>query len=934
MTPSPDVAIEVGDVLIAIGTEPELRALEDLFAPTASTRWRASARRAASRRRSASSRARGRARAAEGRRRTATTRRTSRCRRREPPARPPREVAEELAAKVVALPEVERAEVAGPGLPQPVGDATRSSSRRSREIDEDYGGGSAEQPRADPGRDGLGEPDGPDHGRLGAERRLRRQRRAAARVRRARRRARVLLQRRRRARWTGSAPRSRPSGAARSRPRTATTGDVHRRARARRRATRCRAMLEQIEATLERFRVQFDSWAKQSELERELPDAARRAADLRAGRRALRRARRSSATTRTGVLLRSAGRAACRPTRRPTSRTCATSSNAASTARSTSSAPTTTASPAGTPVVARMLGYDPDARRGAALPARPPDARRRADEDVEAPRRRRLPRRLHRRGRRRRRALVPRQPRPRPDDRDRHRPRGREDARRTPSTTSSTRTPGSPAILRNAPAREVTSGPSPGAAGAAGARAGQAARRVPGRRARGDGAARPAGDPGVRDQASRTTSTASTTTSACSDPEHEAFRLALCRATQSVIARCLDLVGVEAPERDVESLRPMRVGMLTGGGDCPGLNPVIRAVCRRLWEDGHETFGVLNGWRGMIDGNLEAARLGRDLGDPAQGRHDHRHLAHEPVQDRGRRRRRQARRSSRSTRSSRSAARTRSASRRGSRRARPAGRRRAEDDRQRPERHRLHLRLRHRRRRSRPRRSTAATRPPSRTTGSSSSRRWAAMPAGSRSSPGIAGGADYILIPEQPVDYDDVAAAVERRKARGKNFSVIVASEGCELPGIADEGEVDDFGHVRVENRAVGETVAKEIEARTGMQARATVLGYIQRGGTPDAARPHPRPALRPQGGRPRAGGRMGPDGRAPRRRRRVGSAHRGDRRAEARAARLVRHGEDVLRLATLPFRRSSSRPETWQSASRSSPAAPRPERRESASLA
>src|ERR1700729_4280175 len=48
----------------------------------------------------------------------------------------------------------------------------------------------------------------------------------------------------------------------------------------------------------------------------------------------------------------------------------------------------------------------------------------------------------------------------------------------------------------------------------------------------------------------------------------------------------------------------MRIGMLTGGGDCPGLNAVIRAVCRRLWEDGHETFGVLNGWRGMIDGNL------------------------------------------------------------------------------------------------------------------------------------------------------------------------------------------------------------------------------------------------------------------------------------------------------------------------------------------
>src|SRR5262249_15914120 len=88
-------------------------------------------------------------------------------------------------------------------------------------------------------------------------------------------------------------------------------------------------------------------------------------------------------------------------------------------------------------------------------------------------------------------------------------------------------------------------------------------------------------------------------------------------------------------------------------------------------------------------------------------------------------------------------------------------------------------------------------------------------------------------IPEQPVNYDDVAAAVERRKARGKNFSVIVASEGAELPGFSDEGEVDEFGHVRVENRAVGETVAQEVESRTGMQPRATLLRYLQRGGTP-----------------------------------------------------------------------------------------------------
>src|ERR1700731_1428979 len=49
----------------------------------------------------------------------------------------------------------------------------------------------------------------------------------------------------------------------------------------------------------------------------------------------------------------------------------------------------------------------------------------------------------------------------------------------------------------------------------------------------------------------------------------------------------------------------MRIGMLPGGGDCPGPNPVPRAGRRRLWEDGHQTFGVLNGWRGMIDGNLK-----------------------------------------------------------------------------------------------------------------------------------------------------------------------------------------------------------------------------------------------------------------------------------------------------------------------------------------
>ena len=274
--------------------------------------------------------------------------------------------------------------------------------------------------------------------------------------------------------------------------------------------------------------------------------------------------------------------------------------------------------------------------------------------------------------------------------------------------------------------------------------------------------------------------------------------------------------------------------MLTGGGDCPGLNPVIRAVCRRLWENGHETVGVLNGWRGMIDGDLRplgfdeisgilprggtiigtsrtnphkleggvegvqrtfgeidaliaiggedtlgvAAKLHGDLGLPHVGvpktiDNDLNGTDYTFGFDTAVQVATDAIDRVHSTAES-------------------------------------HNRI-------------IVVETMGRHAG------WIALMSG------IAGGADFVLIPEQPVVWDDVAAAVERRRARGKNFSVIVASEGCELPGLTDEGEVDDFGHVRVENRNIGETVAAEVEARTGMQARATVLGYIQRGGTPTA---------------------------------------------------------------------------------------------------
>src|ERR1700756_2341311 len=98
---------------------------------------------------------------------------------------------------------------------------------------------------------------------------------------------------------------------------------------------------------------------------------------------------------------------------------------------------------------------------------------------------------------------------------------------------------------------------------------------------------------------------------------------------------------------------------------------------------------------------------------------------------------------------------------------------------------------------------------------------------------GIAGGADVILVPEIPVDFEQVAEAIRARHARGKNFSIVVVSEGGELPGLEDTGELDQFGHVTLSQRGVGELLGREIEQRTGFETRVTVLGHIQRGGSP-----------------------------------------------------------------------------------------------------
>jgi ATP-dependent phosphofructokinase / diphosphate-dependent phosphofructokinase len=103
---------------------------------------------------------------------------------------------------------------------------------------------------------------------------------------------------------------------------------------------------------------------------------------------------------------------------------------------------------------------------------------------------------------------------------------------------------------------------------------------------------------------------------------------------------------------------------------------------------------------------------------------------------------------------------------------------------------------------------------------------------------GIAGGADMILIPEQPVTVEEACAELRRRHERGKDFSIVVVSEGYELTyesgerrRITQEAETDQFGHVRL--GGVGQALAQDIEERTGYETRVTVLGHVQRGGSP-----------------------------------------------------------------------------------------------------
>lgn len=100
---------------------------------------------------------------------------------------------------------------------------------------------------------------------------------------------------------------------------------------------------------------------------------------------------------------------------------------------------------------------------------------------------------------------------------------------------------------------------------------------------------------------------------------------------------------------------------------------------------------------------------------------------------------------------------------------------------------------------------------------------------------GLASGANLTLVPEEPIDLDEVAAFLSKRHESGATASVVVVGEGCHLKNrpAGDVSKLDEFGHVRL--GGIGDFLAREIEQRVGIETRAVVLGHVVRGGAPSA---------------------------------------------------------------------------------------------------
>jgi ATP-dependent phosphofructokinase / diphosphate-dependent phosphofructokinase len=282
-----------------------------------------------------------------------------------------------------------------------------------------------------------------------------------------------------------------------------------------------------------------------------------------------------------------------------------------------------------------------------------------------------------------------------------------------------------------------------------------------------------------------------------------------------------------------------RVGVLTGGGDCPGLNAVIRAVARRCFSRGYEVVGVAYGWRGLVDGDLSTLTSREVTGILPRGGTIIGTSRTNPFKVEGG--------VDRVLRNFAEAGLDALVAIGGEDTLGVAARLYEE--------HELGVV-------GVPKTidndlsatdytfgfDTAvsiATEAIDRlhTTAESHNRVMVVEVMGRHTGwiavmSGIAGGADVILIPEQPISVESACAELRKRHERGKNFSIVVVSEGYRLTfesgeerEVTQEAELDQFGHVRL--GGVGEQLAHEIEARTGFETRVTVLGHVQRGGSP-----------------------------------------------------------------------------------------------------
>jgi 6-phosphofructokinase 1 len=283
----------------------------------------------------------------------------------------------------------------------------------------------------------------------------------------------------------------------------------------------------------------------------------------------------------------------------------------------------------------------------------------------------------------------------------------------------------------------------------------------------------------------------------------------------------------------------MRVGLLTGGGDCPGLNAVIRAVARTALERGDEVVGVLHGWRGMVEGQMRPLTAQDVTGLLPRGGTILRTSRTNPFEAEGGVERVLGHLEDLDALVAIGGEDTLGVAARlhAEHDAPIVGVPKTIDNDLRGTDYtfgfdtavtiateaidRLH--------------STAESHDRvmvcevmGRHTG------WIAVMAG------MAGGADVILIPELPLTVEHCCGLIRNRHAKGKDFSIVVVSEGYELRyesgesgGMVASGDVDAFGHARL--GGVGAALASAIEARTGFETRVTTLGHIQRGGSPTA---------------------------------------------------------------------------------------------------